>query len=143
LVYDPERYAANKEAHAEYGRRFRAKYPEEQKLRRKIYRAANLERHADYERKRRAAKREQPQDSYTTKMIIEMWGTVCHICGNEIDMNAARRPGRKGWEQGLHLDHLVPIGNGGSDTMGNVKPAHGLCNLQKARFAKNNQLQGA
>jgi len=31
----------------------------------------------------------------------------------------------------LHIDHLVPLAKGGSDTLENVRPAHGICNLRK------------
>ena len=46
-------------------------------------------------------------------------------------MNAPRQTGLDGWENGLQIDHLIPISKGGPDTLINVRPTHGLCNLRK------------
>jgi len=32
---------------------------------------------------------------------------------------------------GLQIDHVIPIVKGGPDTLNNVRPAHGLCNIKK------------
>lgn len=131
MSYDPERYAANKERHAEYGKRYRNKYPEKEKARHRLYKQKNKEKHADLERRRRARKRNLPSDKYTTAQVLELYGAICHICLQEIDLSAERRVGRKGWKMGLHIDHIIEISNGGADTLENVRPAHGLCNLEK------------
>ena len=60
-----------------------------------------------------------------------MYGSDCHICLNPIDLLAPRQPGIKGWEYGLHIDHVIPLSKGGPDTLGNVRPAHGSCNVKK------------
>jgi 5-methylcytosine-specific restriction endonuclease McrA len=46
-------------------------------------------------------------------------------------MKASRKVGSKNWEKSLHIDHLIPISKGGSDTLENVRPTHALCNLKK------------
>lgn len=81
--------------------------------------------------KRKALKLGNGHEPYTEAEILELWGTDCHICGEPIDLEAPRRAGLPGWEQGLHMDHVTALINGGPDTKENVKPAHGICNLRK------------
>ena len=69
--------------------------------------------------------------SYTLTQIINLYGTVCHVCSDPIDMEAPRRIGAKGWQHGLHIDHVLPVGMGGTDTIENLRPTHGICNLRK------------
>ena len=68
---------------------------------------------------------------YTTKQAIELYGSDCHICKQSISMDAPRRVGLEGWEKGLHLDHVIPISKGGDDTIDNIRPSHGYCNIIK------------
>lgn len=65
---------------------------------------------------------------YTDQEVIDLYGTDCHICGKPIDFEAPRQCGKKGWEMGLQIDHIIPLSKGGSDTIDNVKPSHGYCN---------------
>jgi 5-methylcytosine-specific restriction endonuclease McrA len=67
-------------------------------------------------------------DYYTDQDVIDIHGTDCHICNKPIDFNAPRQCGKQGWEWGLQIDHIFPMSKGGSDTLDNVKPAHGYCN---------------
>jgi 5-methylcytosine-specific restriction endonuclease McrA len=83
------------------------------------------------ERVRRARKFENGQKPYTEIAMLELYGTVCHLCESAIDMAAPRKVGTPGWELGLHVDHVIPLSKGGPDTLENVRPAHGKCNLQK------------
>jgi len=71
------------------------------------------------------------QIPYTEKEVINKYGTNCHICNKPIDLKAPRQTGKKGCENGLHIDHVIPIAKGGNDTLNNVKPAHGKCNVLK------------
>ncbi len=82
-------------------------------------------------RKRRARKLNVKTHAYTTEDILYLWGTDCYLCGEPIDLEANRGPGQPGWERGLHLDHVLPLSAGGSDTLDNVKPTHGQCNIRK------------
>ena len=68
---------------------------------------------------------------YELYEVLSTYGTICHICQEPIDMTAPRRVGSDGWEQGLHLDHLIPLSKGGEDTIENIRPTHGQCNLIK------------
>jgi len=83
-------------------------------------------------RKRRVSILNNIHSPYTELQVIELYGEICHICNEKIDMTASRWVGRGNWQYGLHIDHLISISKGGSDTLDNVRPAHGLCNLQKS-----------
>ena len=83
-------------------------------------------------RRRRVTKIINKSDAYSVDGLLLSYGTKCHICKNDIDLNAPRRVGLAGWQRGLHVDHLMPISKGGSDTLDNVRPSHGICNLRKS-----------
>lgn len=134
MTYSAEIYSENKERYSEYSKTYREKYPEKNKLRLKVYKQKNKEKFAGYERKRRALKANQKAAFYTTKMVIETYGSLCNICNVEIDLNANRRSGHSGWELGLQIDHLIPISQMGVDTIENVRPTHGLCNSKKNKY---------
>lgn len=68
---------------------------------------------------------------YSDLQVLELYGTKCHICGEEVDLQAPRQCGKTGWEKGLHIDHVIPLSKGGSDTIENVRPSHGQCNIIK------------
>ena len=134
MAYNKEYYLENRNKVLEYQKIYREKYPEKNKERLKKYREKNLDKHAGYERKRRAIKRNSPSEKYTVEQILEIYGSNCHICGKEIDLNANRRSGYEGWEMGLQLDHIVPISKNGADTIENIRPSHGICNVSKNRY---------
>jgi len=102
---------------------------------RKIWNNSNREKVRNYsiksKNKRRANKLNNGFEPYTKEQVLQMYGTKCHICNIEIDLSAPRLTGKDGWQNGLHIDHLVPISTGGADTLENVRPAHGLCNVKK------------
>jgi 5-methylcytosine-specific restriction endonuclease McrA len=81
--------------------------------------------------RKRADKFGNPYEKYTLDEVLEKYGIVCYICGSEIDMNASRRVGLGDWENGLHIDHVLALSRGGSDTLDNVRPSHARCNLNK------------
>ena len=82
--------------------------------------------------KRRAQKNQTNHEPYSLADLVNSYGTICHLCGGEIDFDAPRRAGIEGWEFGLHIDHVMPLSKGGDDTLANVRPAHGQCNLAKS-----------
>jgi hypothetical protein len=94
-----------------------------------VIRANNQRRRA---KRYRATGLDNQMVRYTETEILEKYGTLCHICNLEIDMNAPRQVGRLGWEMGLHLDHVYPLSKGGDDTIENVRPSHGRCNIIKS-----------
>lgn len=108
-----------------------ASQQESEKIRMCEYRFANPEKFATYSRTRRAKKRMVASEPYSLQDIQLRHGIDCHICEEPIDYKAKRTMGEKGWESGLHLDHVVPISLGGSNTIENVKPSHGFCNASK------------
>ena len=86
--------------------------------------------------RRRARKLNAGTEKYTTQQILDLYGTICHICNKPIDLSLNRKPGYEGWEMGLHLDHKIPLAKGGSDTVDNIRPSHGICNKRKGGFIR-------
>lgn len=83
------------------------------------------------EHKRRSAKFNGKHTPYTEAQVLDTYGFICHICDGTIDHSAPRKIGIEGWENGLHLDHVIPLAKGGTDSVENVRPSHGKCNVQK------------
>ena len=81
--------------------------------------------------RRRARKMNAQSEKYTTQDILSLYGAICHICAETIDLFLPRKVGLKGWEMGLQLDHVIPIAKGGDDTVFNIRPSHGICNKRK------------
>jgi 5-methylcytosine-specific restriction endonuclease McrA len=115
----------------EADRKYRKENFEKIKQTRSNWFAKNPNKEAEYSRKKRALKRKTFSESYSIDMVLELYGTKCHICNEEINLNAPRTTGSKGWEKSLHLDHVIPLSKNGTDTLDNIKPSHALCNLIK------------
>jgi 5-methylcytosine-specific restriction endonuclease McrA len=91
-----------------------------------------LELHNATSRRRRARIRNQGFEFFTETDVINAYGSDCHLCSKPIDLNAPRHAMLgTNWENGLHIDHLIPIAKGGPDILDNVRPAHAFCNLSK------------
>jgi len=69
--------------------------------------------------------------NYSDADVLSTYGLDCHICQTPIDLSAPRQVGQNGWEKGLHIDHVYPLSKGGLDTIENVRPSHGKCNIIK------------
>ena len=69
--------------------------------------------------------------NYSDIDVLSTYGLDCHICQTPVDLNAPRKVGQDGWEKGLHIDHVYPLSKGGLDTLENVRPSHGKCNIVK------------
>lgn len=83
-------------------------------------------------RKREAMRRNSHSSPYVDSDVIDLYGNVCYICSQEIDLSASRRSGiGENWQNGLHIDHVIPLSKGGPDCIENVRPAHAFCNLKK------------
>lgn len=78
-------------------------------------------------------------DYFSVNTVLDTYGTNCHLCGEPIDLEAPRKVGMEGWELSLHIDHVIPLSKNGDDTLDNVRPAHGQCNLNKAAKLSGNQ----
>ena len=129
--YKKEYHKNNKEQILERKKEYYQDNKEQLKEYQKEYRKNNPHKAREKDRKRRALKKANVHEPYTEDQVLETYGTNCHICKEDIDLSASRSSGAPGWEQGLHLDHVIPLSKGGPDSLNNVKPAHGLCNLQK------------
>jgi 5-methylcytosine-specific restriction endonuclease McrA len=121
----------NKEKLTVQQRVYRKNNPEILRRRQRKYWKKHPEKAAKYNRKRRADKNNVEHIPYTVEEVLKKYGSNCHICGLLIDLKANRKVGKKGWENGLHLDHVIPISKDGPDTIDNVRPAHGACNIRK------------
>jgi len=97
----------------------------------RIWRKNNPERKAENVRQRKMLKKSVPTEKYLVSQIIELYGSNCYICNKKIDLNATRSTGKLGWQNGLHLDHVIPISRGGIDSIENIRPSHAICNLKK------------
>lgn len=82
--------------------------------------------------RKRAIKLGLESEWYSTKEVLEKYGTNCHICNNPVDLDAPRGTGKPGWENGLQLDHVIPLSKGGPDILENIRPSHGRCNIIKS-----------
>ena len=113
-----------------------ARNPEKAKKSVNNARKKKPEKYAEYwrasSRIRRVRKKNVKQEPYTEQQVLDTYGSICHICGITIDLNAPRSARKgKNWAMGLHLDHLIPIVQGGEDTLANIRPSHARCNLKK------------
>ena len=119
-----------KSAQRKYDRDRFYQNPDLKRFRNKIH--SNPEKKRASWRRRQAKKLNNGYEFYSDTDVINIYGTNCHLCEQPIDMNASRRSGiGENWEFGLHIDHIVPISSGGPDTLENVRPAHGICNIRK------------
>jgi 5-methylcytosine-specific restriction endonuclease McrA len=138
--YQKAYYWANRERVLAIAKKANAKYLEANKEkeaeRKRVYKRNNKEKISLLSAKRRAMKLQNRHEKYTLEQVLDKWGTNCHLCQTPIDIAAPRRVGKKGWEKGLHLDHLISLSNGGSDTLCNIRPAHGTCNIKKGNRDK-------
>lgn len=116
-----------KKARSEYWKVFKSKNPDYKK----DYHKDNPEQSRQDARRRRARVRGVESQPYTESEVLDLYGFQCHLCGESVDLKASRQQGKGDWQMGLHIDHLVPISSGGTNTIENVRPAHALCNLQK------------
>lgn len=143
--YQKAYYWANRERVLAIARKANAKYlaanKEKEAVRKRLYKKNNKAKIALVEANRRARKMNLASERYTLQQVFDKWGIDCHLCQKPIDLTAPRRVGRKGWENGLHIDHLISLSNGGSDALDNVRPAHGYCNIKKGN--RDQVLEGA
>jgi hypothetical protein len=125
--------ASNLELVREQERTRYSRVPNKDRERNRDYNRKNPEVSAARRRVRRARVNKNSVEPYTIEQVLEKYGSSCTLCGGEIDLLAPRRPGLERWEWGLHIDHFLPIFAGGADSLENVRPTHGRCNLVKGR----------
>lgn len=73
-------------------------------------------------RKARATKAGVRSEEYTLADVYAQTGGVCHIC---------KRPCGPRHGADWHVEHIIPLAEGGPDTLGNLAPAHPACNRAK------------
>ena len=127
--YDWHRRDAKEDACTECREEEASYWRNERLIRGDVIRANNMRRRA---KRFRALGLDPEIGRYTETEVLERYGTVCHICNTEIDMNSPRGTGKPGWEKGLQIDHVIPLSKGGDHTIENVRPSHGHCNLTKS-----------
>lgn len=124
-------YLLNKEKIKEKNSNYYYLNHEESKKRR----LKNPEKRRENNHRYRANKLKNKTVPYTEQQVLEKYGTNCHICKLPINLKAPRQIGKIGWRKGLHIDHVKPISKDGSDSLRNVRPSHGLCNVKKHNFS--------
>lgn len=96
----------------------------------------NLDKHRANKRsqqnRRKAKKKGNGWEPYTEEQMLSKYGSICYLCNEEIDFKAPRQCGKPGWERSFWIEHVIPVSKGGPDTLDNVRPSHGLCNLNKS-----------
>ncbi len=131
-MYMAQMYVERRDAILARNAKYRAENIEKVKVRQERYRVENPDVFAAAARRRRARRYGVAFERFTVQDVLDRWGTDCHICGERIDFVAPRTAREQGWERGLQLEHVIPLFQGGTDTLDNVKPAHGLCNAKKS-----------
>lgn len=102
------------------------RYYDEHKEERRAYftseRGKEVNRAATLRRKARILKQTEPTSARWKRAdIIERDHSVCYWCHNIVP------------SEDLHIDHVMPIAKGGSDSADNVAVTHRLCNLTRPR----------
>lgn len=123
--------AANLEDKRLYARNWRASRREIVNENQKLWRLDNPDKVKESTRKNKNRRRGAKVENYTTQEALDLYGSDCYLCGKAIDLDAPRWTAIPGWENGLHLDHVIRISEGGKDCLENVRPSHALCNLQR------------
>lgn len=131
-AYERNRRLSNPEYHRKMDKAWRDKNRDKARETERRYRKRNPDVQRRKERTKRARQRDVLSVPYLTRDVLDLWGTDCHICNLSIDMRVTRRCGEPGWEEGLHLDHVIPLSKGGPNIISNVKPSHARCNLEKS-----------
>ncbi len=134
-IYNSAYHKANPEKSRQTSKKYDKDNRDKRVVHEQKYKKSNPEKVREWgrkkNRKREALKRNNGHEPYSEKEVLDNYGMMCHICQTSIDLSAPRQAGKAGWQKGLHIDHLHPLSKGGSDTLENVRPAHGLCNLRK------------
>ena len=126
-----ENRAKNPEIKRTYARNWRADRKDIVNQNQKQWRLNNPGKVKESTRKNKNRRRGAKVENYTTEQALSLYGSDCYLCSKPIDLDAPRWTAIEGWENGLHLDHVIRISEGGKDCLENVRPSHGLCNLQR------------
>lgn len=110
---------------------YQAKYREENRdsLREwsREYYKANPGKNTESWRRRKARKKDLPTEKYTEKDITRLYGNICYLCAEPVDLELEKGPLRR------NVEHLIPISHPDcpGDILSNVRWSHEKCNLSK------------
>ncbi|MEU9115970.1 HNH endonuclease [Streptomyces sp. NPDC048483] len=82
--------------------------------------------------------RSRPRDKYTRDEIFERDGWICAHCLTPVLQHHRRYDPRR-----PEVDHIVPIADGGSDTLDNVTCCHAFCNNDRPSSARRVSVEEA
>jgi len=117
-----ENYQKNKEKIYARLKKYRKENPEKIRLTKRRAKIA-----------RRARLKGVRVERYTLEEVLNIYGLICYLCKDEIDLTAPRNCTGENWENGLHIDHVIDLQHGGEDTLENVRPTHAICNIKKSK----------
>ena len=112
---------------------YQAKYREENHERigewRREYYRLNPGKNTESWRTRRARKKALPTEKYTERDITRLYGNICYLCAEPVDLKLERGPLRR------NVEHLIPISHPDcpGDILSNVRWSHEKCNLSKGK----------
>ena len=111
--------AAYREAHKDEAAARDKAYREAHKDERAAWQKANPDKCRDIAARRRALKRGATVEPVSRAVVFDRDGGRCHLCGKKV--------APKHW----HLDHIVPLSQGGEHSYKNVAVSHPTCNMRK------------
>lgn len=119
LEYAKENYRKNREARLDQCRKYRLENPE-------VFRKAD--------QKRREALKTAEKDGVSNAEIIKrdsqlingVLVPICQICKLPIENKSD-----------IQIDHIIPVGQGGSDTAGNKRTTHKVCNISRPKDGRD------
>jgi hypothetical protein len=129
-------YQENKEVKREHARKYYEKNKDKINEKHKVYVQSKKGKKvmAKAHAKRAKALALNKGVPYTRALVIERDGLfqehnkpVCYLCQKEIEDTSGK---------GLHLDHVIPVVEGGLDCFTNIACTHALCNLQREKDAR-------
>lgn len=122
-----QRGEESKERSREYSRKWSRENKERVKEYRKTYLQENKEKYREWNRSRSARKRTLPTEKYSEKDITRLYGNVCYLCAELVDLDT-ETPGEK-----KNVEHLIPLSHPScpGDILSNVRWSHEKCNFRK------------
>ena len=120
IKYRAMYYSSNKDKVREYNDKWRAENLDRVRAASSAYQSANLDKFRVYEQNRRARKRESggKLSIGLAERLFRLQRGKCACCGQPLGND-------------YHLDHIMPLALGGSNTDDNMQLLRGSCNLKK------------
>lgn len=150
IEYNREWRRKNPGYHSEYNARWRERNPEacrayalEYRMKNPEFVKATYERWAannpDYARKWVAANRERARETVRRRRARVRNAPTFDVSERDIKRMLARHGGKCAYcsislADGYHVDHVLPVSLGGSNSIGNLAPACATCNVSKSNY---------